>query len=93
MLVRSTVAISFIVACVEAYDQTFQNCLAFVNLWDNTCQSGIVSNSQLLSQTGSNVKTLSCSGDQSWCVGETKNDSPSSTCTHKSYMCLSLIHI
>lgn len=83
--------LNFIVACVAAYDQSFQNCLHFVSLWDNTCQSGPVDNSQILSQTGSNVSTLTCSGDESWCAGSAQTDPQESSCTHKSYMCLACL--
>jgi len=50
-----------------------------------------VSNSQLLSQSGSNVNSLTCSGEESWCAGRSQTDALSSSCKHDSYMCLACL--
>jgi hypothetical protein len=67
----SKASIPFIVKLVASYDQSLADCQAFVTAMDADCNSGSVidtSTTSLLDNTD-NVVELTCTGDDSWCVG------------------------
>lgn len=83
---------AFILALTKAYDQSLTDCEAFAATFDNTCTGGWgdVSSDDVLSQTGDEITTLTCTGGKSWCVGEemSSDNPPVDTCTHDVFLCV-----
>lgn len=79
-------SLTLVVALVRAYDQSLSDCNTFAALWDNTCTSGVVTPSSILTDT--DVTSLMCTGDATWCVGDTTSDATNTVCSHNYFTCV-----
>lgn len=81
-----TIACAFIVASIRAYTQSLADCESFAAEWDNTCSDGAITGSTILDST--DVTSLTCTGDATWCVGTTEDDDTYTSCSHDYFTCV-----
>jgi hypothetical protein len=80
-------ALLLVVATVYAYDQSIEDCEEFAALWGNSCSVAVTEGSNILTADGGTE--LTCSGEDSWCVGEDQDDDAATDeCVYSAWVCV-----